>query len=179
MHAWMQYNHLKCTQTCIHYMFTSNKQEVLQKLSKMLQDGLVFGKLGPHHAEMVASQWPRLHHWPNKVAYFKELIESYCSSAIYSTENLDVPIAYCVQLPYGGQMFSYTDEKYRGKQLSWTISLHLYFMMEEFITDNHYPVLAETARPVRSSNEFIVTATRHGSVKDLIIKPPISLDSKL
>ena len=142
----------------------------------MLPDGLVCGKLRPHHAEMVASQWPRLHDWPNKIAYFKELIESYNTSAIYSTENLDVPISYLVDFPCS-QSFGYTDKRYRNKRLTWFLSLH--FWMNMFMVDNHYPALSETSHPFRNSNEFSLRATRHGSVKDLVTKPCILLDSKL
>ena len=140
----------------------------------MLPDGLVCGKLRPHHAEMVASQWPRLHDWPNKIAYFKELIESYCSSAIYSTENLDVPISYIVYYPCC-QSFAYTNEGYKGKRLSLFNMLQFSIMVGDV-----YPYLTEVSHSGRVTLETSVGAFLAGyNVKDLITKPHVQLDSKL
>ena len=148
--------------------------EVLQRLSEILPDGFISGKLRPHHAEMVASQWPRLHDWPNKVPYFKELIESYGSTAIYSIENLDVPISYIVYFPCC-QGFSYTDQRYKGKRFSLFNTLQLSTVIGDI-----YPFITETSYPGRFAVEASMGAFLAGyNVKDLIIKPHVPFDSKL
>lgn len=91
-------------------------EHAIQGLAQLLPDGLVFGRLQAHHAETVASHWPRLHGWPNKEPYFRELITIHHCPAIYSTDNLDQPVSYTVVLPCY-QNFSWTDKKYRNKKL--------------------------------------------------------------
>ncbi len=70
----------------------------------------------------MASQWPRLHDWPNKEPYFRELISSYFCPALFSVDNLDSPVVFLVLFPCNVQ-FGWASEKIRGKGLLYDIAL--------------------------------------------------------
>lgn len=152
----------------------SRSLEALDMLTHMLPKGYVLGKLHPHHAEMVASQWPRLHDWPNKIPYFRELINSYFCPAIYSVDNLDEPASYIVQFPCN-QTFGYTNSKHKSQHLV-TLPGILYYI--SLLAMAGYTVLEEEASDPRRVPFFIKigAAQTDYNVKDLVL---ISKNSKL
>ena len=141
-----------------------------------MPDGFTFGKLQPHHAKMVSSHWGRLSWWPNTEPYIKELISIFQCPAIYSADDLDVPVSYIFQIPSYHQ-FAYTDKRFRGNKLSdvpAAIAFVNLALVEKFL-----PFEEDTAHPGRiaiATKLFGGTLTDY-KVKDLVIDPFV--DSKL
>ena len=128
-------------------------------------DGFVYGKLQSHHAPMVTAHWPRLHGWPNKESYFREIIENYSTTALFHVDNLDIPVTYLVQFPCG-QSFAFTTESYRGKGLS-RCAFEKQFAKS--VMDGFSPRVEESSVgdvvPIRKKN-----GVKLFNVKDLILK---------
>ena len=155
----------------------SDTAEALQKsIANIVPEGFTLGKLQPHHSKMVTSHWPRLHGWPNKEPYFKELINVFHCPALYTRENPDVPVSYIVQFP-SNQHFAYTDKRYQGSQLSNYPGLMIHVNVAWI--DKFWPFEEETAHPGRISlvTEMFGGTLTDYKVKDLIINP--FTDSKL
>ena len=138
-------------------------------------DGFVHGKLQSHHTSMVSSQWPRLHDWPNKELYFKELIENYSTTSLFHVDNLDIPVAYAVQLPCG-QNFGFTMEQYRKKGL---IRYICQKQVAKEINEGCTPIEEES-----SADDVLIPikgqAVKSGfNVKDLVLKQTFTIISKL
>ncbi len=146
-------------------------------LADMIPEGYVLGRLQPHHAEMVASQWLRLHGWPNKEPYFRELIKSYFCPAIYSLDNLEKPASYIVQFPCN-QTFGYTDDKYKGQHLVLVPGTYCYIF--QLAMEGLYPLEEEVSDPRRIPVFTKLNGTLSGyNVKDLATRNTIDIDSKL
>ncbi len=152
----------------LQFCMYRNVQVAIKKVSQLLPQGFVFGRLQPHHAEMVASQWPRLHGWPNKEPYFRELIKSYFCSALFSADDLDCPVSYVVTFPCS-QHFGCTDQHYRGRRLFGFVQLTM--IIDQFLMDNSFlPQETEISFPKRIKFEMEAGAVPSGyNVKDLAI----------
>ncbi len=155
--------------SCLLYQYSSinfrSLQGALDMLADMIPEGYILGNLLPDHAEMVASQWPRLHGWPNKEPYFRALIKSYFCPAAYSLENLKKPISYVVHFPCN-QTFAYTDEKHRGQHLILVPAIYYYIF--QLIMEEFYPLEEEVSDPRRAAIFTKLKGTLSGySVKDL------------
>ena len=114
---------------------------------------------------MVTSHWPRLHGWPNKGPYFRELIKSYFCPALFSVDNPDVPVSFAVMFPCY-QQFGWTDEKYRGKKQYFFAYAMLLVMIDSILMNGFLPLEVEVSySPPRTAGSVLVGH----NVKDLII----------
>ena len=156
----------------------STLEGALDALADIIPEGYVLGRLKPHHAEMVASQWPRLHSWPNKEPYFRELIKSYFCPAIYSLDNFEKPASYIVQFPCN-QTFGYTDEKHKGQHL--VVVPGMYFYIFQLIMEGFFPLEEEASDPRRVPIFTKLNGSLSGyNVKDLATTNTTGIvDSKL
>ena len=148
--------------------------EVIQRLlDAPCPDGFVYGKLQSHHAPMVTAHWPRLHGWPNKESYFREIIENYSTTALFRVDNLDVPVSYLVQFPCS-QNFAFTTESYRGKGLS-RGGVYWKQFAKAFM-DGFSPIVEESlVRDVTPDHDVKYVC----NVKDLVLKQTLTTVSKL
>ena len=115
---------------------------------------------------MVTSHWPRLHGWPNKEPYFRDLVKSYFCPALFSVDDPDTPIAFVVTFPCF-QQFGWTNEKYRGKYiLKYTLLL---LIIDLILMNQLYPLEGEIS-PTRLEYQIRIGGIPAGyNVKDLII----------
>ena len=119
---------------------------------------------------MVTSLWPRLHGWPNKGPYFRELIKSYFCPALFSVENPNVPVSFAVTFPCY-QQFGWTDEKYRGKQLNFfQYNIMLLLIIDSVLMNGFLPLEGECSNtPQRIAVDLRAGGVLAGyNVKDLI-----------
>ena len=117
---------------------------------------------------MVTSHWPRLHGWPNKGPYFRELIKSYFCPALFSVDSPDVPVSFTVMFPCY-QQFSWTDEKYRGKKQYLLTYVMLLIVIDCVLMNGLLPLEGEVS-PIRIEYELTTGGVLAGyNVKDLII----------
>lgn len=99
-------------------------------------DGYVLGELAPRHAEHVASYYDYYNDWPNKMSYFEGMIRNFSSVAVYSVDDLNTPVAWAMQHPYGEQAHQYTLKEHRRKGLASIVKRRL---CEKMITEGILP----------------------------------------
>ncbi len=83
-------------------------------------DGFVLGCLKPHHAPLVVEHWPKpghVHGWPKQRSYYEGLISNFESRALYSVDDLNSPVSWCLQYGYGSVGGFFSLESYRNKTL--------------------------------------------------------------
>ena len=120
---------------------------------------------------MVTAQWPRLQGWPNKEAYFRELIENYSTTALFHMDHLDLPASYALQFP-SGENFGFTMETYRGKGMTRGIFLKQY---AKLIIDGYSPRTEESSVDSGDLTPLHDHSLKSGfNVKDLILKQIVS-----
>ncbi len=88
-------------------------------------DGFVLGSLKPHHTPLVLEHWTHFNAWPKERHYFEVLISNFVSRALYSVDDLDSPVAWCLQYGYGSMGGLFSIEKFRNKNLGTFVTLEM------------------------------------------------------
>ena len=70
------------------------------------------------NAEFVASHYDYYNDWPTKTSWFEGMIRNFSSVAVYTSDNLSMPVAWAMQHPYGEQAHQYTLKEHRRKGLA-------------------------------------------------------------
>ncbi|XP_064398452.1 glycine N-acyltransferase-like [Halichondria panicea] len=93
-------------------------------------DGFTFGHLYGKHTSLVTKHLWKFQDWPRVNSYYKSLISSFENRAIYSNDNMDSPVAWIVQYPFGRAGGLHTLKEYRDKHFGTLLSLEMSKVME-------------------------------------------------
>lgn len=108
-------------------------------------EGFAHRRLEEVHADYIVSFWPYFNQVPStvKISYFKTLIRNFHSVGIFNKKELDKPIAWCVQYPYGalGNLFVMEDYRRRG-----FASLIIEYMCKRIQRDGMVPYAGVTLK---------------------------------
>ena len=94
-------------------------------LCRTCPDGFVLKNLEEHHSDIAAPLWPHADSLPAKQSFFKLLIETYHSAGLFSQDEPDKPIAWCMQYPYGQPGNLYITEEYRRRGFASLLLEHM------------------------------------------------------
>lgn len=94
-------------------------------------EGFILRKLKEQHAEVVAPSWPGLDDLQAKQNFFKSLIKAFHSIGLFSQEDPDEPIAWCLQHPNGHPGHLYVTEKYRRRGFASLLMKHMCKYIQE------------------------------------------------
>ena len=81
--------------------------------------------LSEEHPEVVAPSWPAIDDLQAKQALFKILIKNFHSVGLFSQEDPNTPIGWCMQYPTGQPAHLYVTEPYRRKGFATLIMKHI------------------------------------------------------
>ena len=82
-------------------------------------------KLEENHYELIAPYWTGIDDLQAKQALFKVLIKSFHSIGLFTEEDPNAPIAWCVQYPNGRPAHLYVTEPYRRRGFATLIMKHM------------------------------------------------------
>ncbi len=99
-------------------------------LCRPCPDGFTFGHLYGKHTSLVTKHLWKFQDWPRVNSYYKSLISSFENRAIYSNDNMDSPVAWIVQYPFGRAGGLHTLKEYRDKHFGTLLSLEMSKVME-------------------------------------------------
>ena len=94
-------------------------------------EGYSLRSLEEVHADHVVSFWPYFNHLPNRIAFFKVLIRNHHSVGIFTEEEPDKPIAWCVQYLFGAAGNLYVMENYRRRGFASLLMEHMCKCIQE------------------------------------------------
>ena len=94
-------------------------------LYRTYPDGFVLKSLKEHHSDIVAPLWPHSDNLPVKQLFFKLMIKTYHSVGLFSQDEPDKPIAWCMQYPYGQPSNLYITEEYRRRGFASLLLEHM------------------------------------------------------
>ena len=81
--------------------------------------------LEEHHAEYVADYWPYSESLEARRNHFRTLIKRSHSVGIFTEEDPDTPVAWCMQYGFGQLAHLYVTEKYRRQGLAQLLVEHM------------------------------------------------------
>lgn len=88
-------------------------------------EGFVIGHLHTKHTSLVTKHWSKLQGWPRHHSYVESLISDFDTKAIYSVHDLDSPVAWIMQYPFGRLAGLYTLKEYRHKEFGTLLTIEL------------------------------------------------------
>ncbi len=77
----------------------------------------MLGSLKPHHTSHVLNYFDRYRGWPNEQSFIEALISNFDSTAVYCVDDLDYPVAWSIQYPFGKMGGLYALDKFRKRNL--------------------------------------------------------------
>ena len=133
--------------------------------SPVVPDGFVVKKLEDHHAEFVSPYWN--YFADNKEIFFKELIRNFHSVGLFSQDDLDKPVAWCMQNPSGHPSHLYVLEKYRRRGFASLMYTQIckYIQAEGFIP----AVTTDASNPAAEGLSKKVGFVKSGPFKEMFI----------
>ena len=93
--------------------------------------GFVLKILNEEHSEVVAPSWPAIDDLQAKQALFKVLIKCFHSVGLFSKEDPNTPIGWCMQYPTGQPAHLYVTEPYRRRGFATLIMKHMCKCIQE------------------------------------------------
>lgn len=88
-------------------------------------DGFVLSHLEERHAEVLAQSWPYFNNISARTHYFKNLLKQLNSVGIFSQEDPDTPIAWCVEYVYGQPANLFVKAEYRRRGFASLMMRHM------------------------------------------------------
>ncbi|XP_064403361.1 glycine N-acyltransferase-like isoform X3 [Halichondria panicea] len=89
-------------------------------------DGFVLGHLNSRHIPLLAKHWGKFHGWTSSPYYISKLILDFETIALYSVNDLDIPVAWILQNPFGRPSSIYITEEYRGMNLGTLLTVEMF-----------------------------------------------------
>ena len=87
--------------------------------------GFKLMKLEENHCELIAPYWTGIDDLQAKQTLFKVLIKIFHSVGLFTEEDPNTPIAWCVQYPNGWPAHLYVTEPYRRRGFATLIMKHM------------------------------------------------------
>ena len=85
----------------------------------------MLGSLRAQHTPLVTRHWRKFDGWPRNTTYIQSLISDFHTKAVYSHDNLDTPVAWILQYPFGRLGGLYTLKEYRYKDFGTLLTVEL------------------------------------------------------
>ena len=133
------YVHASLAHSCCMIILTAGLLSILHTMYiSRCPEGYMIGRLEPHHAELVASNWTHSRS-EHKASWIRELIEKYASAAAFPIADLSQPVAWILQYGQGGIGNLYTLESHRRKGLGLAVAAALCQQVMETYPDGVLP----------------------------------------
>jgi predicted GNAT family acetyltransferase len=94
-------------------------------VTRICPTGFKLMKLQEKHCELIAPYWMGIDDLQARQAFFKVLIKRFHSIGLFTEENPNTPIAWCLQYPAGRPGHLYVTEPYRRRGFATLIMKHM------------------------------------------------------
>ena len=88
-------------------------------------EGFVIRELEELHTDTVSQSWTHSENREAKRNHFKSLIKRFHSVGVFSVEDRDTPIAWCMQHPFGQPAHLHVTKNYRRKGFASLVLQHI------------------------------------------------------
>ena len=98
--------------------------------------GYILKPLEEHHADFISRYWEWIFNDSDKIIFFKGLIKHFHSVGMFTSDNPDQPIAWCLQYGNARLAHLYVMEEYRRKGFASLLYQHI---CEKIMADGLFP----------------------------------------